>query len=102
MIFDNAGVGQTQASTATAQGHAVDQWWAGGDPRARYFVMSFLAPDGLTCLVWRHFPDDGDGIEIVHFQWWLPAFPGLRICGVGPRVSDRRLRLICAAACPLR
>jgi len=39
-----------------------------GDPQARYLAMPFLAPDGLTCLVWRHFPDGGDGVEIVHFQ----------------------------------
>lgn len=39
-----------------------------GDPQARYLAMPFLGPDGLTCLVWRHFPDGGDGVEIVHFQ----------------------------------
>ena len=39
-----------------------------GDPQARYLALPFLAPDGLTCLVWRLFPDGGDGIEIVHFQ----------------------------------
>lgn len=38
------------------------------DPLARYLAMPFLGPDGLTCLVWRHFPDGGDGVEIVHFQ----------------------------------
>ncbi len=39
-----------------------------GDPQARYLAMPFLGPDGLMCLVWRHFPDGGDGVEIVHFQ----------------------------------
>lgn len=39
-----------------------------GDPQARYLALPFLAPDGLTCLVWRHFPEGGDGVEIVHFQ----------------------------------
>jgi hypothetical protein len=39
-----------------------------GDPQARYLGMPFLGPDGLTCLVWRHFPDGDDGVEIVHFQ----------------------------------
>lgn len=42
-----------------------------GDPRERYLAMPFLAPDGCTCLVWRHSPDGGDSIEIVHFtQAW--------------------------------
>jgi hypothetical protein len=39
-----------------------------GDPRARYLALPFLGPEGVTCLVWRHFPDGGDGVEIVHFQ----------------------------------
>jgi hypothetical protein len=39
-----------------------------GDAQARYLAMPFLGPDGVTCLVWRHFPDGGDGVEIVHFQ----------------------------------
>lgn len=39
-----------------------------GDPQVRYLAMPFLGPDGFMCLVWRHFPDGGDGVEIVHFQ----------------------------------
>ena len=39
-----------------------------GDPQARYLAMPFLAPGGLTCLVWRPSPDGSDEIEIVHFQ----------------------------------
>lgn len=39
-----------------------------GDPQARYLAMPFLGTDGLMCLVWRHFPDGDDGVEIVHFQ----------------------------------
>jgi len=39
-----------------------------GDPKARWLVMPFRAPDGIKCLVWRHAPDGGDEIEIAHFQ----------------------------------
>jgi len=39
-----------------------------GDPRARFLAMPFRGPDGVMCLVWRHAPDGGDGVEIVHFQ----------------------------------
>ena len=39
-----------------------------GDPQARYLALPFVGPEGITCLVWRHFPDGGDGVEIVHFQ----------------------------------
>ncbi len=39
-----------------------------GDREARYFAMPFQGPSGLTCLVWRPFPDGDDGVEIVHFQ----------------------------------
>jgi hypothetical protein len=41
------------------------------DRAAGYLAMPFLAPDGVTCLVWRHSPDGDDAIEIVDFsQLW--------------------------------
>jgi hypothetical protein len=38
------------------------------DKVARYMAMPFLAPDGLTCLVWRQSPDGDDVVVIVDFD----------------------------------
>jgi hypothetical protein len=38
------------------------------DRAAGWLATPFLAPGGLTCLIWRHSPDGDDAIEVVDFS----------------------------------
>jgi len=55
------------------------------DPVAGYMAMPFVAPTGLTCLVWRHSPDGDDVVEIVD---WHEPWDDLDMPPVWPRPNS--------------